>query len=488
MLIREMLENIPGISLTGNQDVEIRGIAYDSRRVDAGDLFVALKGESTDGALHAPEAVSRGAVALATDHDLPATDGIPILRVPDARRFLAEVSRLFYEDPASRMELVAITGTNGKTTTAYLVDAILRQAGKRTCLVGTLGLKAADQRFPSPHTTPEASDLTAFLQRALLAGCTHGAVEVSSHALAMQRVFDVRFAVAVFSNLTPEHLDFHHDMESYYEAKRLLFMPQGGNRVRSAIVNAEDPYGRRLAGEVPVPVLQYGVTRECGIRLLDRSIRIDGTDLRLQTPAGELAIHAALVGHPNISNIMAAVGAALSLGLDSYDIRQGIESVSGVPGRMELIRCGQEFTVIVDYAHTPDALQKLLETVQQCAFGRILTVFGCGGDRDRAKRPLMGEIAARLSHFVIATSDNPRRENPLQILADIEPGLKKGPSPYRIDPDRREAIRAAFSRAGKGDVVVIAGKGHENYQIIGEKKMAFDDRAVARELLGSAGK
>jgi UDP-N-acetylmuramoyl-L-alanyl-D-glutamate--2,6-diaminopimelate ligase len=483
MLIREMLGIISGITCIGNPEVELQGIAYDSRRVEAGDLFIALKGEKTDGALYVAEALSRGAAAVASDHDLPLPDGIPALRVPDARKFLAQASRSYFDDPASQLELVAVTGTNGKTTTAYLVDAILRQTGTRTCLVGTLGMKAGDQPFPSAHTTPEASDLTAFLRRAVQAGCTHGTVEVSSHALAMKRVFDVRFAVAVYTNLTPEHLDFHRDMESYYEAKRLLFVPEGGNRIGRAVVNAEDPYGRRLADEVPVPVLRYGTSAPCDLRLLESTIRIDGTDLRLETPEGEITIHTALVGLPNVYNIMAATGASLSLGLSRDAIRLGIESLSGVPGRMELVRCGQDFTVVVDYAHTPDALQKLLETVRQCGSGRILTVFGCGGDRDRAKRPLMGEVASRLSDSVIATSDNPRNEEPMGILAEIQPGLKNGPAPYRIEPDRREAIREALARAGKGDVVVIAGKGHENYQIIGAKVLSFDDRAVVREFL-----
>lgn len=483
MLLQELLDRIPGIALNGDSRVEVRGISYDSRKAKTGDLFVALKGEKTDGALFVAEAVARGAVALASDHDFTPRPELPVLKVADARRFLAEASRALFQDPAARLQLVAITGTNGKTTTSCLVDAIFRQAGLRSCLVGTLGMSVGDQPFPSAHTTPEASDLAAFLRQALEAGCTHGALEVSSHALALKRVFGTRFAVGVFSNLTPEHLDFHHDMESYYRVKSLLFTSEGANHIKTAVINTDDPYGQRLSAEVPGPVVRYGFGPAADIRVLHCQARIDGTDMRFVTPYGELVIGARLVGRPNVYNIMAAAGATLSLGVRPKDVRQGVESLSGVPGRLELVRSGQNFTVIVDYAHTPDALENLLETARQITHGRMITVFGCGGDRDRKKRPLMGEIAARLSDIVVATSDNPRTEDPLQILAEIEPGLKRGPAPYRVQPDRREAIRSALSLAQENDVVLIAGKGHEDYQIIGTRVFPFDDRLVAQELI-----
>ena len=483
MRIEEMLDRIAGITLEGNPCVEISGISHDSRRVKPGDMFVALKGEKTDGALYLSEAIRRGAAALASDHRLGSGHGLPVLLVPDARQFLAESSRWIYQDPAAKMQLVAITGTNGKTTTACLVDAIFRKAGLPSCLVGTLGMSIGDRPFPSNHTTPEASDLTAFLRQALTEGCTHGVLEVSSHALALKRVFGTRFTVAVFSNLTPEHLDFHHDMESYYRAKRILFSPEGANSIGTSVLNIDDAYGRRLAADALGTVLRYGFDPAAEVHVLSSRTRTDGIDLRLSTPWGELEIESPLIGRPNVYNIMAAAAAALCLEIPLRGVRLGIESLSGVPGRLEPVRGSQPYTVIVDYAHSPDALEKLLGTVRQLTRGRLIAVFGCGGDRDRGKRPLMGEIATRLSDLVIATTDNPRSEDPAAILAEIESGLKRGTAPYRLLPDRREAIRTALSQAAAGDAVVIAGKGHESYQVIGAEVLPFDDRAVAGELI-----
>jgi UDP-N-acetylmuramoyl-L-alanyl-D-glutamate--2,6-diaminopimelate ligase len=483
MQILELLKIIAGIEAKGDIRVEFRGIQHDSRRVQPGDLFVALKGEKTNGALFIDEAAAGGAVAFACDHDPAAKAAIPFLKVPDARRFLAEAARALHGDPASHLQLAAITGTNGKTTTAHLIDAIFRHAGLTSCLAGTLGMRIGGQSFPSAHTTPEASDLAAFLHQALQAGCTHGALEVSSHALAQKRVFGTRFTVGVYSNLTPEHLDFHRDMESYYAAKRLLFLPEGGNAIRTAVINTDDDYGRRLASEVPAPVVRYGFGPDADVRVREFRTGPEQTELSFATPAGDLAVRTRLVGRPNIYNIMAAAGAALSLGIQPSAVRVGIESLRTVPGRLEPVCAGQNFSVFVDYAHTPDALEKLLETARPLAAGKVITVFGCGGDRDRRKRPVMGEIAARLSDEVIATSDNPRSEDPQQILAEIEPGLKRGRAPYRLLPDRREAIRCALAIACPGDVMVIAGKGHEDYQIIGNRIFPFDDRAVAQELI-----
>jgi UDP-N-acetylmuramoyl-L-alanyl-D-glutamate--2,6-diaminopimelate ligase len=483
MLLNEIAQ-LPGVlSSTITGPAKILGIAYDSRRVQPGFLFVAIRGEKTDGNRYVEQALGSGAIAVASEHPNPYRAGIAAFRVHEARAFLALVSRAFHNDPAARLKLAGITGTNGKTTTSFLLFSIFRSAGIQPCLVGTLGMKIGDKPFPSAHTTPESSDLTEFLGRALQAGCTHGAAEVSSHALALKRVFGTKFRIGIWTNLAPEHLDFHHDMDSYYQAKRVLFLPVGGNDLESAVINADDPFGKRLRSEISIPTLTFGFEPEADIRVLDWNARIDGTRLRLATPAGELEIGVRLSGRPHVYNAMAATGAALSMGLGLETIRQGIENLEGVPGRMQLVRAGQTFTVIVDYAHTPDALETLLENIRQLPHGRLITVFGCGGDRDRKKRPAMGRIAGRLSDVVIATSDNPRTENPRTILAEIEPGLRESASPYQLQPDRRQAIRAALSMARADDAVVIAGKGHESYQVIGTDAYPFDDCTVARELI-----
>ncbi len=483
MLLEEMLARIPGVELTGDPCVDIRGISHDSRAVGKGFLFVAIKGERTDGMRFLGEAIERGASAFACEDLPPPGPAIPALRVADARRFLAEAARVFYEDPTAELKLVAITGTNGKTTTSYLLDSIFRQAGLQACVVGTIGSRISGASFPALHTTPEASDLMAFLRRAATEGCTHGALEVSSHGLVLKRVYGARFAAAVFTNLTQDHLDFHQDMESYYQAKRLLFVPAGGNRVEASVINTDDTYGRRLVEDAARPVLTFGWQAGADVHVLSHESRADGTGLSLASPEGDLRIQSRLVGRPNVYNIMAATGAALCLGIGRESIRKGIEALKGVPGRMELVDAGQPFTVIVDYAHTPDALRNLLDTAALLPHSNLITVFGCGGDRDKSKRAAMGRIAGRMSGLVVATSDNPRSEDPLAILGEIESGLKEASACYTVIPDRRAAIEYALSAARKGDVVLIAGKGHETRQVIGARTLPFDDRAVARELI-----
>ncbi len=483
LLLSELISQIPGVETKGNLGVSIRAISYDSRSVERDHLFVAMKGTRTDGNRYIQQAIDRGAAAVASEERPRVPSAVTTLQVEDARKFLAQASQILFQFPASRMRLVGITGTNGKTTTSYLLDSIFQRAGLKSCLVGTIGMRIGDRPFPSLHTTPEAPDLLLLLRQAVTEGCTHGALEVSSHALALKRVLGTRFVVGVFSNLTPEHLDFHRDMESYYQAKRLLFLPEGENQVELAAINTDDPWGRRLAAEIPCPVLCFGLSAKARIRALGFQNRIDGTDLRIATTKGEIQLHTGLIGQPNVYNILAAVAAGIGLGVELEDIRSGIEALHGVPGRMELINCGQPYTVMVDYAHTPDALEKALATLSQLPHGKIITVFGCGGDRDRTKRPIMGEIASRMSDYAFATSDNPRSEDPEHILADIEPGLQKGKAKYQLLVDRQEAVAAAISRAGEGDVVLIAGKGHEDYQILSDRTVPFDDRVVAREIV-----
>jgi UDP-N-acetylmuramoyl-L-alanyl-D-glutamate--2,6-diaminopimelate ligase len=483
MLLREALEQIPGIVFKEMPDVHFNGISYDSRQVCPGHLFVAMKGEKSDGASFARQAAGMGAVAVVSESPADAALDIPCITVPDARRFLADISRIFYQDPASKLNLVAVTGTNGKTTTTYLLDSIFRRAGALSCLAGTIEMKTASKFIPSRHTTPEASDLTRFLHEAVSEGCTHGALEVSSHALFLKRVFGTRFKVGIFTNLTRDHLDFHGNMEDYFSAKKLLFSEENRNRIESSVINIDDPYGKQLALQVRGETLCFGFNSSAEIHVLDHEIRAAGIDLRLATPSGEIAFRSGLIGRHNIYNIMAATGAALCLGIDPEKIQEGIGSLEGVPGRCERVDAGQDFTVIVDYAHSPDALENLLKLVSQLPHEKILTVFGCGGDRDKSKRPIMGSIAVAMSDLAIVTSDNPRSEDPLGIIRDIEAGMQERAGDYSVVPDRRQAIEQAVSTARKGDIVVIAGKGHEDYQIIGSARNPFDDRKVARVLI-----
>ena len=483
MLLRNALRQIAGISWKGNPDTDISGISYDSRSVQRGDLFVAIRGEKTDGALYVAQALENGAAAVASEQQIDPGKQAAAILVADARQFLTEISQIFYGNPSAKLKLVGITGTKGKTTTTYLLDSIYRSAGLRSCLGGTIERKIGDRSFHSSHTTPESSDLLKFLNQAAAEGCTHGAMEVSSHSLALKRVFGTRFAVGVFTNLTLDHLDFHKDMETYFRAKQLLFSAENGNEVETAVINIDDHFGKRLADEIHIPVLRFSFDNPAEIRVLEYQSRTDGSDLELETPVGKIRFNMHLIGRPNIYNTMAATGAALSLGISMKSIREGIDALKGVPGRMELVKEGQDYTVIVDYAHSPDSLDNLLKTVSRLPHEKIIVVFGCGGDRDRTKRPIMGEIAAKLGNFVIATSDNPRSEDPLAILNEIEPGLRMGSAPYKIVPDRREAIKSAISMASKGDAVVIAGKGHEDYQIIGKQVIPFDDRKLAAELI-----
>lgn len=483
MFLRSALEQIPGTDPAAIPDVRIDGVSYDSRQVRRGDLFVAIRGQKTDGARFARQAADRGAAAVAAESPVDPGGDAACFTVPDARRFLAEVSRIFYGDPASRMRLAAVTGTNGKTTTAYVTEAILTHAGMRCCLAGTIAMRTVSRQSESRHTTPEAPDLSQFLRQALQEGCTHGALEVSSHSLALQRVFGMKFAVGIFTNLTPEHMDFHGTMEDYFGAKQKLFDPENGNRVESGVFNIDDPYGKRLADGFRGRVVRFGFGPGADIRVLENTIAADGTDLRLATPAGDMALRTGLIGRHNAYNIMAAAGAALCLDIPPEAIAAGVASMGTVPGRFERVEGGRDVTVIVDYAHSPDALENLLELVSGLPHERIITVFGCGGDRDRRKRPVMGSIAAGRSDITIVTSDNPRSENPMDIIGEILGGVPEGPGSCSVVPDRREAIGRAISLARKGDIVVIAGKGHENYQIIGGERLPFDDRQVAGEFL-----
>jgi UDP-N-acetylmuramoyl-L-alanyl-D-glutamate--2,6-diaminopimelate ligase len=414
--------------------------------------------------------------------------------VPHGRRALARLSANFYKKPAERIAVTGITGTNGKSTTAFLLESILSAAGRKSALIGTIEYHVAGKVLPAPHTTPEALELNRILNQALGQGATDAVMEVSSHALAQERVYGVPFDVAVFTNLTRDHLDYHKTMEEYFAAKRILFEGCGTDPPRAVVTNIDDEYGAKIAEfsrKRSAVVLKYGWERgDLHAEKVDIAPR--GTRLDLSTPAGKIAAFSPLIGRVNVYNILAAAGAAIARGCSADSIARGVENLTHVPGRFERVDCGQPFTVVVDYAHTDDALRNLTALAREfvardASKARVLTLFGCGGDRDRAKRPLMGEAAGRGSDFVVLTSDNPRSEDPLAIINDALVGLQRTGVKYSVEPDRRKAIALAISEAEPADIVLLAGKGHEKVQITREGSRPFDDVAVAREALHAAG-
>lgn len=489
MQLREILRDIDIISCAGSLNVEISGIYYDSRRVQPGGLFVAIPGFQQDGHDFVPAAVQRGAVAVLLQRDLPLPPGVTRVVVADSRRAQALAAANFYGRPAQQLKMVGVTGTNGKTTTTSLVYRIMRQAGWRAGLIGTIHNLIDQQVCPGQHTTPEATDLQALLARMVQAGVEGVAMEVSSHALALERVAGCPYDVAVFTNLTRDHLDFHRNMEEYLAAKLRLFeglARNSGKLPGRAVVNLDDPHAPQViaaAGEVPV--LTYAVNKPADVQARDIEVTPRGVSFTItgKWPVGRVRL--ALTGLFNVYNALAAFAAGVALGIDPKTCVQGLESVTGVPGRFELVDRGQDFAVVVDYAHTPDGLENVLQTARQITSGRLITVFGCGGDRDKSKRPIMGRVAARLSDLPVITSDNPRTEDPLEIIKQVEEGVSQllPPERYLVIPDRRQAIRRAIALACSGDTVLIAGKGHEDYQIIGTNKYHFDDREEAATAL-----
>src|SRR5829696_5840010 len=479
--------------LRGDPSAEIRDLAYDSRRVSDGTLFFCFPGEKTDGHDFAAKAVESGAAALVVERELDLD--VPQARVDDARAAMAPIAAAFNEDPTCELTVVGITGTNGKTTTAFLVRHLLESAGRQCGLLGTVRQLVGGQVEEVERTTPEAIDLQRTFARMLEAGDAACAMEVSSHALVLHRADAIDFAVKVFTNLSQDHLDFHADMEDYFAAKRLLFMGEGGAPVIEleggiSVVNLDDPYGQRLAGE-----LDTGEGGDCvtysaagaGADLSARDVTFDthGSRFVCLTPDGEIDVQTPLPGDFNVSNALAALAVAQALGLDLRKSASALSSAEQVPGRFESIDEGQSFGVIVDYAHTPDSLENVLTAGRRLTGGRLISVFGCGGDRDREKRPLMGRAGADLSDIAVVTSDNPRSEDPEAIIEQIREGIPDDPhAEVLVDADRRAAIASALSRAGEGDLVVIAGKGHEQGQEFEDgRKIPFDDRDVAREEL-----
>ena len=483
MTLAELVTRLPGASLTGDGSPPVTAVTHDSRRAGPGIVFVAIRGLSTDGNLFIEAARKKGAAAIVSE--APALPGGAWVQVQDAREALAVLAAAAQGDPARALTLVGVTGTNGKTTTTHLVDAALRAAGHKVGLVGTIQYRVGDRLAEAARTTPEASDLQELFREMVDAGCDHAVMEVSSHSLVLKRVHGLAFRVAVFTNLTRDHLDFHGDMDAYFAAKRVLFdtlLREDGH----AIVNAADDRAAALRASSRGTVWTFGIGEETRADLCatDVSLSLGGTRFRVRTPVGELLVESPLLGRFNVENLLGALGAALALGLPAAAVLRGLQSVTGVPGRLERVAAGQDFAVIVDYAHTDDALKNLLETVRELRPRRIITVFGCGGDRDRTKRPLMGAVASRSSDVVVVTSDNPRSEPPEAIIEEIVRGMSGGRGAERhVIVDRRDAIAKALELAGPGDAVVIAGKGHETSQALRDRTVPFDDRQVARDLL-----
>ena len=471
----------------GLAKLSVAGLEYDSRRVQPGFLFFAFPGARADGRQFAQQAVDKGAIAAVSELPAPEGFGGAWIEVEHGRQALALAARNFYGNPAERLKLTCVTGTNGKTTTTFLIDAVLRLAGITTALVGTIEYHLAGEVRPAVNTTPESLDLYRLFQELEQAGGTHITMEVSSHALALGRVYGMAFHTAVFTNLTRDHLDFHHSMEEYFAAKQLLFAPQGLGSVAPlwTVINHDDPYGRQIH---PAPhTLRYGFEEGADLRGLSLNMNFEGLRFTVQHGAERVQLISPLVGKFNAYNILAACGAALSYGLDWKTISTAIANCPGVPGRFESVQQGQPFLVVVDYAHTDDALRNVISVARELHPKRVITLFGCGGDRDRSKRPLMAQAASQASDFVVLTSDNPRSEDPIAIMNDALVGLRRFDTPHIVEPDRAKAIRAAIREAGTGDILILAGKGHETYQVLKDRVIHFDDREVARGVLEELG-
>ncbi|MFW5875212.1 MAG: UDP-N-acetylmuramoyl-L-alanyl-D-glutamate--2,6-diaminopimelate ligase [Myxococcota bacterium] len=482
--------------VVGDGSVVVQGVQHDSRAVRAGDLFVAIRGERFDGTSFASQAVQQGASAVLADTELAGLS-VPVAVVPDARRALGAAADVVYAHPTDRLATIGITGTNGKTTTVWLTEAAIRGAGGRPAVLGTLGARGPAGELPGLHTTPEADDILRFARASLDANATHLVMEVSSHGLALHRVDAVRFRVAAFTNLTQDHLDFHGDLGAYGQAKARLFTELEPD---VAVLNVDDPFGARLAEQVTCP--RWRCSRrsdvEAEVRVLDRTASRDGIRARVATPGGEVELSSPLVGEHNLDNALVAFGCALALGLDASAVVDALRTATGAPGRLERVAHPGGVAVFVDYAHTPDALERVLAALRPITPGRLVTVFGCGGDRDRAKRAPMGAAVGRAADLAVLTSDNPRTEDPARIVADTEPGLVQAgvvrcepgeladaQRAYAVEPDRRAAIRWAVRMARPGDTVLIAGKGHEDYLEVGTEKRPFDDRVEARRAIES---
>ncbi|MEH7414199.1 UDP-N-acetylmuramoyl-L-alanyl-D-glutamate--2,6-diaminopimelate ligase [Neobacillus drentensis] len=483
MKLQRLLENLHAIVPYEGENPEITSIENDNRKVQKGSLFICIKGYTVDGHDFAESAVKNGAVAVLAERPLDLD--VPVFLVNDTGRAMAVLADAFYGQPTRSLHLVGITGTNGKTTTSHLIEKIFADAGKKTGLIGTMYTKIDDKKIETKNTTPESLTLQKTFKQMVEAGVTAAVMEVSSHALDLGRVHGCDYDVAVFTNLTQDHLDYHQTMEEYKRAKSLLFAQLGNtfnlNKPKYAVLNADDDASEMYSRSTAAHVVTYGIEQEADIFAKNIQMTPKGTAFDLEIRGASYPISMQLIGKFSVYNVLASIATALVSGLEIEQIIQSIESVEGVAGRFELVNAGQDFTVIVDYAHTPDSLENVLKTIQHFAEKKVFVIVGCGGDRDRTKRPIMAQIACKFATDPILTSDNPRSEEPLAILKDMEAGVQG--ENYQVIPDRRKAIFTAVNQASPGDVILIAGKGHETYQIIGSEVLDFDDRLVAREAI-----
>ncbi|UCB56597.1 MAG: UDP-N-acetylmuramoyl-L-alanyl-D-glutamate--2,6-diaminopimelate ligase [Candidatus Omnitrophota bacterium] len=481
MRLKKLIEDLDYRRLENISDCRIKGISSHSAKVGPGYLFVAIKGEKSDGHRFLKQAVDKGARAVIIQKDLSLGNKVAKILVKDSRASLADVSAAFFAHPAKKLKVLGITGTNGKTSVSYLIEKILRLAGNPCGVIGTINYRLGRKNYPASNTTPSPDMLQSLLRQTLLAKARYAVMEVSSHALSQDRVRKIDFSSAIFTNLSREHLDYHANMKDYFSSKACLFKDLNPNAW--AIVNSDDIWGRRLIKNIKSRLLTFGIERPAQIQARDLKLTMKGSSFTVLTPRGEVKIKSPLIGRHNVYNILAAIGAAVAEDIDFSHIAQGVRRLDTVCGRLERIDCGQSFPVFVDYAHTQDGLEKILKALRQISKNRIILVFGCGGDRDKSKRPAMGRVAKELSDFTIVTSDNPRSEDPERIACDILRGLGGKTNNYKVVLDRFKAIREALSLAGEKDTVVIAGKGHESSLVFADKTVPFSDHKAIRKIL-----
>ncbi|MFH0771823.1 MAG: UDP-N-acetylmuramoyl-L-alanyl-D-glutamate--2,6-diaminopimelate ligase [Candidatus Omnitrophota bacterium] len=480
MRLSQLLNRIEYESSVASLDeIEIKGIACDSKAVSDGYLFIAIAGTKSDGHIFASEAAKRGAVAVVLQKDIDLCARVAKIFVKDTREALAVIASEFYGRPSENMTCVGITGTNGKTTILYLIDSVISAAGHKAGIIGTINYRIGERVIPAINTTPGPAELFSFMSEMRQCSIDYAVMEVSSHSLVQKRVKGIDFSVAVFTNLTGDHLDYHGTLEKYFDAKAMLFEELGGHSC--AVINIDDPWGRILLKRAKGKILTYGVTPEADFSAGEIELSLNGTVFAVKTPDGKVKVASSLIGLHNVYNITASIAAGIALGFSLEMIKSGVEAVSAIPGRLEAINAGQSFKVFVDYAHTDDALYNVLSALKPLIKNRIILVFGCGGERDRSKRPRMGKVASEFADLLIITSDNPRGEDPKAIASEIVSGVKT--RNYIIILDRLQAIREALSSAQENDCVLIAGKGHEPYQVLKDTTVAFDDRKTARDIL-----